>query len=78
MRTERFTQKATEAIEAAQQLAEGEGHAQLEALHLLYALVEQPEGVVPTVLERAGHDPQPWPNGSARSSRSCPRSPAPS
>ena len=57
MRTERFTQKATEAIEAAQQLAEGEGHAQLEALHLLYALVEQPEGVVPTVLERAGHDP---------------------
>ncbi len=57
MRTERFTQKATEAINAAQQLAEGEGHAQLEALHLLYALVEQPDGVVPTVLERAGHDP---------------------
>jgi ATP-dependent Clp protease ATP-binding subunit ClpB len=57
MRTERFTQKATEAITAAQQLAEGEGHAQLEALHLLYALVEQPDGVVPAVLERIGHDP---------------------
>jgi ATP-dependent Clp protease ATP-binding subunit ClpB len=57
MRTERFTQKATEAINASQQLAEGEGHAQLEAMHLLYALVEQPDGVVPAVLERAGHDP---------------------
>jgi ATP-dependent Clp protease ATP-binding subunit ClpB len=57
MRVDRFTQKATEAITAAQELAEGEGHAQLEALHLLYALVEQPDGVVPTVLERAGHDP---------------------
>ncbi len=57
MRTERFTQKATEAINAAQQLAEGEGHAQLEALHLLYALVEQPDGVVPAVLERVGQDP---------------------
>ncbi len=57
MRTERFTQKATEAITAAQQLAEGEGHAQLEALHLLYALVEQPDGVVPAVLERIGQDP---------------------
>jgi ATP-dependent Clp protease ATP-binding subunit ClpB len=57
MRVERFTQKATDAINAAQQLAVGEGHAQLEALHLLYALVEQPDGVVPTLLERAGHEP---------------------
>jgi ATP-dependent Clp protease ATP-binding subunit ClpB len=57
MRIERFTQKAAEAIASAQQLAEGEGHAQLEALHLLYALVEQPDGVVPAVLERIGHEP---------------------
>ncbi|MGH2462893.1 MAG: ATP-dependent chaperone ClpB [Candidatus Limnocylindria bacterium] len=57
MRIERFTQKAQEAVLAAQQLAEGEGHGQLEALHLLYALVEQPDGVVPAVLERTGHDP---------------------
>ncbi|MEK6191386.1 MAG: ATP-dependent chaperone ClpB [Chloroflexota bacterium] len=57
MRIDRFTQKAQEAVLAAQQLAEGEGHGQLEALHLLYALVEQPDGVVPAVLERIGHDP---------------------
>jgi len=57
VRIERFTQKAQEAVLAAQQLAEGEGNAQLEALHLLYALVEQPDGVVPAVLERIGQDP---------------------
>ena len=57
MRIERFTQKAQEAVLSAQQLAEGEGHGQLEALHLLYALVEQPDGVVSAVLERMGHDP---------------------
>ncbi|MEX0631190.1 MAG: ATP-dependent chaperone ClpB [Chloroflexota bacterium] len=57
MRIERFTQKAQEAVLSAQQLAEGEGHGQMEALHLLYALVEQPDGVVPAVLERTGHDP---------------------
>jgi len=57
VRIERFTQKAQEAVLAAQQLAEGEGHGQLEALHLLYALVEQPDGVVPAVLERIGQDP---------------------
>jgi ATP-dependent Clp protease ATP-binding subunit ClpB len=56
MRVERFTQKAQEAVLAAQQLAEGEVHGQLEALHLLYALVEQPDGVVPAVLERIGQD----------------------
>jgi ATP-dependent Clp protease ATP-binding subunit ClpB len=57
VRIERFTQKAQEAVLAAQQLAEGEGHGQLEALHLLYALVEQPDGVVPAVLECIGQDP---------------------
>lgn len=41
MRIDRFTQKAQEAVLSAQQLAEGEGHGQLEALHLPYALVEQ-------------------------------------
>jgi len=59
MRIDRFTQKAQEAVLSAQHLAEGEGHGQLEALHLLYALVEQPDGVVPAVLERTGHDAGP-------------------
>src|SRR5687767_4375214 len=52
MRTDRFTQRATEAIVSAQQLAESEGHAQLEVAHLVVVLVEQPDGVVPAVLGR--------------------------
>ena len=57
MRTDRFTQRATEAIVAAQQLAESEGHPQLEVAHLLLVLVEQPDGVVPAVLNRLGVPP---------------------
>jgi ATP-dependent Clp protease ATP-binding subunit ClpB len=54
MRTDRFTQRATEAIVSAQQLAEREGHPQLEVAHLLLVLTEQPDGVVPAVLGRIG------------------------
>ncbi|HUF06618.1 MAG TPA: ATP-dependent chaperone ClpB [Candidatus Binatia bacterium] len=57
MRTERFTQRTTEAIVSAQALAEAEGHAQLEASHLLLVLAEQPDGVVPAVLNRIGVGP---------------------
>ncbi|MBA3586300.1 MAG: ATP-dependent chaperone ClpB [Chloroflexi bacterium] len=57
MRTDRFTQRATEAIVSAQGLAESEGHAQLEVAHLLLVLVDQPDGVVPAVLNRLGVEP---------------------
>ncbi|HET7082699.1 MAG TPA: ATP-dependent chaperone ClpB [Candidatus Limnocylindria bacterium] len=57
MRTERFTTRATEAIAAAQQLAEGEGHPELTALHLLLSLADQPDGVVQAAIERMGKDP---------------------
>ena len=56
MRTERFTTRTQEAILAAQQLAEGEGHPELTAAHLLLSLIDQPDGVVPAVLEKAGKD----------------------
>ncbi len=57
MRTDRFTQRAAEAIVSAQALAESEGHPQLEVAHLLLVLVEQPDGVVPAVLSRIGVTP---------------------
>jgi ATP-dependent Clp protease ATP-binding subunit ClpB len=57
MRTDRFTQKASEAIVAAQQLAEAEGNPQLEVAHILLVLAEQPDGVVPAVLGRIGVPP---------------------
>lgn len=46
----RFTQKSQEAIAAAQAVAERNTHSQVEPEHLLLALLEQGDGVVPQVL----------------------------
>src|SRR4051812_48589025 len=50
----KLTEKAQEAIVAAQRLAESRHHTQLEPEHLLYALVTQADGVVPALLARLG------------------------
>ena len=52
MNTSKLTEKAQEAIVAAQRLAEDSHHTQLEPEHLLHALVSQEDGVVPAILER--------------------------
>lgn len=54
----RFTEKSQEAIVNAQQLAESLNHSQVEPEHLLAALLQQPEGIVPQVLQRSGANPQ--------------------
>jgi ATP-dependent Clp protease ATP-binding subunit ClpB len=48
----KLTEKAQEAILAAQRLAETRHHTQVEPEHLLHALVTQENGVVPAILER--------------------------
>jgi ATP-dependent Clp protease ATP-binding subunit ClpB len=50
--TSKLTEKAQDAIVAAQRLAEDSHHTQLEPEHLLHALVSQEDGVVPAILER--------------------------
>src|SRR5437867_1388534 len=50
--TNRFTQKSEEAIIAAQNVAERNGNSQVEPEHLLLALLEQGDGVVPQVLTK--------------------------
>ena len=57
MRYDRFTIKAQEALQGAQGLAEGARHSQIEAVHLLLALIEQPEGVVVPIVQKLGADP---------------------
>ena len=52
MNISRLTEKAQEAVVAAQQLAEQAGHPQIEPEHLLLTLVEQHEGVVPALLQK--------------------------
>jgi ATP-dependent Clp protease ATP-binding subunit ClpB len=57
MNINKYTQKAQEAVLASQQLADGMHHAQIEPEHMLVALLEQPEGVVPELVRKAGVDP---------------------
>ncbi len=57
MNLNKLTEKAQEAIVAAQRLAESRQNTQVEPEHLLHALVTQEGGVVPTVLERVGVAP---------------------
>src|SRR5512136_1919898 len=50
--TNRFTQKSQEAIMAAQAAAERNANSQVEPEHLLLALLDQTDGVVPQVLAK--------------------------
>jgi ATP-dependent Clp protease ATP-binding subunit ClpB len=52
--TNRFTQKSQEAIVAAQNIAERNSNSEVLPEHLLLALLEQSDGVVPQVLEKMG------------------------
>jgi len=51
-----FTHKAQEAILAAQDLARERGQQQIDALHLLFALLNQEESLVLTILQRMSAD----------------------
>jgi ATP-dependent Clp protease ATP-binding subunit ClpB len=53
----KLTEKAQEAVVAAQRLAEERFHTQLEPQHLLHALVSQQDGVVPALLDKLGVPP---------------------
>jgi ATP-dependent Clp protease ATP-binding subunit ClpB len=55
----RMTEKARQAIFAAQHLAERQNHSEVTPLHLLAALLQQSPGVVPQILQRVGVDPKP-------------------
>jgi ATP-dependent Clp protease ATP-binding subunit ClpB len=57
MNINKYTEKAQEAIAAAQQIAEQSSHAQIEPEHVLVALAEQREGVVPELLRKMNVDP---------------------
>jgi ATP-dependent Clp protease ATP-binding subunit ClpB len=57
MNLNKYTEKAQEAILAAQQLAEREGHPEILPEHLLLTLLEQKEGVVPEIVRKMSPDP---------------------
>ena len=53
----RLTQKAQEALKQAQTTAVRFGHQEVDVEHLLLALIEQEQGLVPGILERIGATP---------------------
>ena len=54
MDTNRFTQKSLEALQAAQQLAQSYGNAQVEQVHLLNALLSQENGLIGQLMGKLG------------------------
>ncbi len=56
MQPDRFTVKSQEALSGAQRLAAAGRNTEMAPAHLLMALVDQPEGLVPAVLQKLGAD----------------------
>ena len=56
MRFDKFTLKAQEVIQTSQQLAERFSHQQIEPEHLVTAILEEREGVIPPLLGKIGVD----------------------
>jgi ATP-dependent Clp protease ATP-binding subunit ClpC len=52
MRFDRFTERAQDAAARAYEILQRYGHNQVDTEHLLLALLEQPDGVIPQLLER--------------------------
>jgi ATP-dependent Clp protease ATP-binding subunit ClpC len=57
IRFDRFTERAQDAATRAYEILQRYGHIQVDTEHLLMALLEQPDGVVPQMIERLGADP---------------------
>src|SRR6266576_1990425 len=58
IRWDKFTVKAQEAVQRANEFASEHGNPELLPVHILAALVEYKEGIVPPVLEKIGIGPQ--------------------
>ena len=54
MQFDKFTLKAQEALQTSQELAERFGHQQIETEHLVSAILEQREGIIPPLLGKIG------------------------
>jgi ATP-dependent Clp protease ATP-binding subunit ClpC len=56
MRFDRFTERAQDAAQRAAEIIQRYGHNQIDTEHILLALIEQPQGVIPQILERLNVD----------------------
>jgi len=56
MRFDRFTERAQDAASRAYEILQRYGHNQVDTEHILLALLEQPEGVIPQILDKLSVD----------------------
>ena len=56
MRFDRFTERAQDAAARSYEILQRYGHNQVDTEHFLLALLEQPEGVIPQILEKLSVD----------------------
>ena len=77
IRFDKFTLKAQEALQSAQSHAAEYSHSQLQPEHLLWALIEQKDGVVLPVLQKLGTDVGTLAEGLAKAVGNLPRLDAP-
>jgi len=56
MRFDRFTERALDAATRSYEILQRYSHNQVDTEHMLLALLEQPEGVIPQILEKLGVD----------------------
>lgn len=77
MNMNQFTQKTLEALQSAQRLAVEYSNNAVEQEHLLAALAQQQDGLIPQLLTKLGATPMPLHRPPCKKSRPCPASPAP-
>jgi len=58
MRFDRFTERAQEAAQRAAEIIQRYGHNQIDTEHILLALIEQPQGVIPQLLQILKIEPE--------------------
>jgi len=58
VRFDRFTLKAQETVQASQEIADKHNHQSIEPEHVLFALLDQQGGIVPSILQKLGVDPR--------------------
>ena len=74
MRFDRFTERAQDAANRSIEILQRYGHNQVDTEHILLALLEQPDGVVPQILSKLNVDVNAMRAKSGRdSARSRPR-----
>ena len=56
MRFDRFTERAQDAAQRAAEIIQRYGHNQIDTEHILLALIEQPQGVIPQILDKLNID----------------------